>query len=71
MASLINCCHADTRLYTTDAMNEENDSLVRAGGMVEDDEDIKPEFVDIVKTKGSSIDRKPVGAMVYLQGIYS
>ncbi|PBK82676.1 hypothetical protein ARMGADRAFT_1038459 [Armillaria gallica] len=46
-----------------DAMNKENDSLVRAGSMVEDDKDIKPEFVDIVKTKGSSIDCKPVGAM--------
>ncbi|KAK0445689.1 uncharacterized protein EV420DRAFT_1717449 [Desarmillaria tabescens] len=35
----------------------------KAGGMVEDDEDIKPEFVDIVKTKGNLTDRKPTGVV--------
>ncbi|KAK0237594.1 hypothetical protein EDD85DRAFT_789749 [Armillaria nabsnona] len=46
-----------------DTMNEENDSLVRAGGMVEDDKDIKPEFLNIVKTKGNSTDHKPAGVV--------
>ncbi len=52
-------------------MNEESDSLVRAGGMVEDSEDIKPEFVNIVKTKGNAMDRKPVSVVVYQWGLYS
>ena len=52
-------------------MNEESDSLVWAGGMVEDSEDIKPKFVNIVKTKGNPIDRKPVSVVVYQQGLYS
>lgn len=52
-------------------MNEENDLLVQAGGMVEDSEDIKPEFVNIVKTKGNSMDHKPVSVVVYQQRLYS
>ncbi|KAK0445065.1 hypothetical protein EV421DRAFT_1902522 [Armillaria borealis] len=48
---------------TTDTTNEENELLVQAGGIVEDDEDIKSEFLNIVKTKRNSTDCKPAGVV--------
>ncbi|KAK0184235.1 hypothetical protein F5146DRAFT_1006735 [Armillaria mellea] len=38
--------------------HHDNDSLVHAGGMVEDHEDIKPEFIDIVKVPAQAVDHK-------------
>ncbi|KAK0432233.1 hypothetical protein EV421DRAFT_2001322 [Armillaria borealis] len=40
----------------------DNDSLVQAGGMVEDHEDIKPEFIDIVKVPAQAVDCKVTGS---------
>ncbi len=47
------------------ATDSEHDSLVKIGGMVEDHEDIKPEFVDIVKVPTQAADDcKPTSSMV-------